>query len=340
MTTTSAPTYIQPAVLTTPAAAVPVPVSRSPVIIRQAQSSMSKKRDTSGTKAIHNCDSCGKSFTTKFNLKRHINMHCHKSRENGIPIQGPPSASAPAKKPDNRIHKQFVPLNYPVGMRPPQVPIPPPNLTSMTPITPVQVHRTQCQDLTNNNNNNNTITSPSPLQPVVDTSVYQPPPISPTSPDTTCHVTRLPSVQTLLPVSTVYTLNKTSSQTSTSVVTMTSLEPCPRIVTTPTPGGTSASEHNSPSVTSPTGHNTDYGTLPADLFEPDSSDRSSSPPVPTPGPGWVEPSTTTPTTNPSSPTIMLTSVPHGWTRKIEIKMDIHVPSTLVPLGKSFPPLMR
>ena len=107
--------------LTTPAAAVPVPVSRSPVIIRQAQSSISKKRDTSGTKAIHNCDSCGKSFTTKFNLKRHINMHCHKSRENGIPIQGPPSASAPAKKPDNRIHKQFVPLNYPVGMRPPQV---------------------------------------------------------------------------------------------------------------------------------------------------------------------------------------------------------------------------
>ena len=30
--------------------------------------------------AIHNCDSCGKSFTTKFNLKRHINMHCHKSK--------------------------------------------------------------------------------------------------------------------------------------------------------------------------------------------------------------------------------------------------------------------
>ena len=48
---------------------------------------LGKKRDTSGTKAIHNCDSCGKSFTTKFNLKRHINMHCHKSRENGVPIQ-------------------------------------------------------------------------------------------------------------------------------------------------------------------------------------------------------------------------------------------------------------
>ena len=106
-------------VLTTPAAAsAPPVVARSPVIIRQAQSSVGKKRDTSGTKAIHNCDSCGKSFTTKFNLKRHINMHCHKSRENGIPIQGPPSASAPAKKPDPRVHKQFVPLNYQVGNRP------------------------------------------------------------------------------------------------------------------------------------------------------------------------------------------------------------------------------
>ena len=38
--------------------AAAAPVSRSPVIIRQAQSSVSKKRDTSGTKAIHNCDRC------------------------------------------------------------------------------------------------------------------------------------------------------------------------------------------------------------------------------------------------------------------------------------------
>ena len=86
-------------------------MSRTPVIIRQAQTSAGKKRDTSGTKAIHNCNSCGKSFTTKFNLKRHINMHCHKSRENGVPIQGPPSASAPAKKNEPRLSlggKQFV----------------------------------------------------------------------------------------------------------------------------------------------------------------------------------------------------------------------------------------
>ena len=57
-------------------------------LLFQAHSSVNKnKRDTSGNKAIHNCDSCSKSFTTKFNLKRHINMHCHKSRENGVPIQ-------------------------------------------------------------------------------------------------------------------------------------------------------------------------------------------------------------------------------------------------------------
>ena len=72
---------------------------------------------------------------------------------------------------------------------------------------------------------------------------------------------RLPSVQTLLPVS-----------------------------STVCPGGERGGGQAAPQ------HNTDYGTLPADLFEPDSSER--------PGP--------------ASPLIMLTSVPHGWTRKIEI----------------------
>ena len=58
-----------------------------------------RRRDTSGLKAIYACNSCGKAFTTKFNLKRHINMHCHRSKAAGIPIQGPPSANTPSKKP-------------------------------------------------------------------------------------------------------------------------------------------------------------------------------------------------------------------------------------------------
>ena len=40
------------------------------------------------SRCIYACDSCGKAFTTKFNLKRHINMHCSRSREAGVPIQG------------------------------------------------------------------------------------------------------------------------------------------------------------------------------------------------------------------------------------------------------------
>ena len=60
--------------------------------------SMVRKRDSTGIRANYSCESCGKDFTTKFNLKRHINMHCHKSKEAGVPIQGPPSASAPSRK--------------------------------------------------------------------------------------------------------------------------------------------------------------------------------------------------------------------------------------------------
>ena len=212
----------------------PVPiVSRSPVIIRQAQTSAGKKRDTSGTKAIHNCNSCGKSFTTKFNLKRHINMHCHKSRENGIPIQGPPSASAPAKKNEPRLGlglglgKQFVPVTYQVRQQDVRMSSSPASRVILSPMA-------------------------SPASPPCESGGY-PSPVP--EPDTTY---RLPSVQTLLPVCS-------------------------------TGGGGGGGG-------GPAHHNTDYGTLPADLFEPDSSER--------PGP--------------ASPLIMLTSVPHGWTRKIEI----------------------
>lgn len=104
----------------------PQPAPRpAPILYRPAQPGMSKKRDTSGSKAIHNCDSCGKSFTTKFNLKRHINMHCHKSKENGVPLQGPPSASAPAKKSDQ--HKGVAPpvAVFPMAARPVSHYVPP-----------------------------------------------------------------------------------------------------------------------------------------------------------------------------------------------------------------------
>ncbi len=65
-----------------------------------------RRRDTSGAKAIYACGCCTKAFTTKFNLKRHINMHCLKSKEAGVPVQGPPSANSPTKKPmTHRIPK-------------------------------------------------------------------------------------------------------------------------------------------------------------------------------------------------------------------------------------------
>ena len=47
-----------------------------------------KREPVDPSRCIYACDSCGKAFTTKFNLKRHINMHCSRSREAGVPIQG------------------------------------------------------------------------------------------------------------------------------------------------------------------------------------------------------------------------------------------------------------
>jgi hypothetical protein len=58
-----------------------------------------RKRDpVDPSRCIYNCDNCNKAFTTKFNLKRHINLHCSPSKEAGVPVQGPPSASMPSRK--------------------------------------------------------------------------------------------------------------------------------------------------------------------------------------------------------------------------------------------------
>jgi hypothetical protein len=58
-----------------------------------------RKRDpVDPSRCIFHCDNCGKAFTTKFNLKRHINLHCSPSKEAGVPPQGPPSASMPSRK--------------------------------------------------------------------------------------------------------------------------------------------------------------------------------------------------------------------------------------------------
>ena len=57
-----------------------------------------KREPVDPSRCIYACDNCTKAFTTKFNLKRHINMHCLKSREMGVPLQGPPSASQPSRK--------------------------------------------------------------------------------------------------------------------------------------------------------------------------------------------------------------------------------------------------
>jgi len=297
----------------------PPPPTRSPVIIRQAQSSMNKKRDTSGSRAIHNCDSCGKSFTTKFNLKRHINMHCHKSKENGVPVQGPPSASAPAKKDGKVMETQLSPIRYQPGIRPTHPQIHVPQTTTQVPtanLPPHQtlIHNVQYPDLTNNNNQNE-YTSRILLpvsSPVVTTQDYTLP-----EPDTTY---RLPSVQTLLPVSTVYTLSKAGCGV-TCYNTMPTSESSP-LVTSATPM----------LCVTASGHNTDYGTLPADLFEPDSS--RSGPPTPTStSHSWQDGPADS--DNPVSPFIMLTSVPPGWTRRVIIEHGYQCAKYFSPLGKRF-----
>ena len=57
-----------------------------------------KRKPVDPSSCIYACDNCTKAFTTKFNLQRHINMHCLKSIEMGVPLQGPPSASQPSRR--------------------------------------------------------------------------------------------------------------------------------------------------------------------------------------------------------------------------------------------------
>jgi hypothetical protein len=281
---------------------------KSPVTVRQVTTSAanSKKRDTSGAKAIHNCDSCMKSFTTKFNLKRHINMHCHKSKENGVPIQGPPSASAPAKK--NEKLK---------GERSPEPNEMSKNSVHVTNVTPQ--HQTVLAP------NQTVIQRPSvvpvPYTRVVTVSQTE---YQRTEPDSTY---KLPSVQTILPVS-VYTSSTTMGTTTYSTIT------------------SCDSSQPVPSVTS-SSHNTDYGTLPADLFDPDSS--QSQPPSPTSPPHAEEvilmvdkdnasalvadPNKAVAGTISAVQPVTLTTVPSGWTRKLSPETGRVI--FISPLGKVF-----
>ena len=277
---------------------------KSPVTVRQQVTTSvnnSKKRDTSGAKAIHNCDSCGKCFTTKFNLKRHINMHCHKSKENGVPIQGPPSASAPAKKSEKQKGDRPQEANKEGGKDVVQVTTGPPQQTVLA-------------------QNQTTIIQRPTVVPVPYTRVvtvpqteYQRP-----EPDSTY---KLPSVQTILPV---YTSSTTIGTTTYSTI------------------ASCDSSQPVPSVTS-SSHNTDYGTLPADLFDPDSSQsQSSSSPAVSPPHSEESPSKPDKELTEGSVAaggggspqpVTLTTVPSGWTRKLST--DTGRVIFISPLGKVF-----
>lgn len=78
-----------------------------------------RKRDTSGLRAIYACNCCSKAFTTKFNLRRHINLHCNVSKEVGVPLQGPPSAHFVSKKSSgNKIVSSLQPAAPGTGVLP------------------------------------------------------------------------------------------------------------------------------------------------------------------------------------------------------------------------------
>jgi hypothetical protein len=130
---------------------------------------------------------------------------------------------------------------------------------------------------------------------------------------------RLPSVQTLLPISTVYTLGKSYHT------------PAQQLITCAAPFA------SPPSLCSPPPHhNTDYGTLPVDLFEPDSSE--SAPTSPGYARDWAEPDgelgDSLPS-SPSSPLVMLTAVPPGWSRRVVVEQGRPAAKYFSPLGKRF-----
>ena len=79
-------------------AAVPVSQVEEKPVSLTAAGTPRKREPVDPSRCIYPCDCCGKAFTTKFNLKRHINMHCLPSKDAGVPLQGPPSASQPSRK--------------------------------------------------------------------------------------------------------------------------------------------------------------------------------------------------------------------------------------------------
>jgi hypothetical protein len=345
---------------------------KSPVAVRQAHSSLSssgsnsslnnnnnngKKRDTSGAKAIHNCDSCGKCFTTKFNLKRHINMHCHKSKENGIPIQGPPSASAPAKKTIDKpgtpsgCSLKLVPDNNTAGELTGSLTHP---LEQSGQMANHQTVLPPSQSLLHSSTTAATSNEGLPLDPYQKSADSRQ--TSPGSsgiadefqggpePDSTY---RLPSVQTLLPAAGTTVSSGYTAAATAVVVCCTSGVSTYSTMTTPSCDTShivvASSESSSSSIqllpSSGTNHNnTDYGTLPADLFDPDSSksEPPATPPTAAAKPGqtglWADRGEED---DLSAPAVILTSVPAGWTKKVCFEGGRLRNKFCSPLGKIF-----
>ena len=299
-------TYL-PAITASSVVAATTPVKSAVTAIRHVHSAFNnKKRDTSGAKAIHSCDSCGKSFTTKFNLKRHINMHCHKSKENGVPIQGPPSASAPAKKNEKCIVQNKTVVERHITTL----------QTSSVKTESGGGHQITLTAAAGATSPPTVVNAPTIIHGTVPYSrvVTVPHTEYQQQPDSTY---KLPSVQTILPVSTTVQYSSSSQPTlAAGVTTLSTIS-----------ASCDSSQTTVSSVTS-SSHNTDFGTLPADLFDPDSS--RSEPPTPTSPTGRfimeADP-------DEDMSQVTLTSIPAGWTRRLS--GETGKVSYWSPLGKVF-----